>query len=264
MEQNEEYGIKINGQFVSNIRYADDTAILASSEEMLQQMVNDVNEVCKVYGMSLNAKKTKVMAISRNRVNRVKIKINGCQLEQVKQYQYLGSLITEDGRCLEEIRRRINIAKSAFWDNKEVMRRNVDIKLKLRLLKCYVFSIVSYGSETLSYMKEMQKRLNAFEMWCYRRILKISWADRVSNEEIRKRLGIKKTLSLDLARKKMAFAGHVCRGSSGDFLQLLTEGKIEGNRGRGRIRRQWGTDVKEWADCNNWAQVKRKAENRQS
>ena len=97
------------------------------------------------------------------------------------------------------------------------MRRNVDIKLKLRLLKCYVFSIVSYGSETLSYMKEMQKRLNAFEMWCYRRILKISWADRVSNEEIRKRLGIKKTLSLDLARKKMAFSGHVCRGSSGDF-----------------------------------------------
>ena len=69
-------------------------------------------------------------------------------------------------------------------------------------------------------------------MWCYRRILKISWTERIHNVDVRERLKIKNTLSLNLAKRKMASTGHVCRGSSGEFLQLVTEGKIEGIRGR--------------------------------
>ncbi len=216
-------GININGERISNIRYADDTALLAESQEQLQKMITKINNSCKKFGMSLNAKKTKVMIVEKKESReQLKIHVDGTELEQVYQYSYLGSLITTDGRCIREVKKRIIQAKEAFWKNKEVMRGDINLDLKLRLLKCYVYSIVSYAAETWTFSKEMKKRIRAFEMWTYRRILKISWTEKVKNEVIKERLNLKnrEDLATIIARRKLAYAGHVMRGSSGKLLLL--------------------------------------------
>ena len=141
--------------------------------------------------MSLNAKKTKVMVTSKkNTGEQLEITVNNTRLEQVKQYTYLGSLITDDGRCIQEVKKRIGQAKSAFWKTRELLRGNVNIKLKLRLLKCYVFSVLAYASETWTYSMEIKRKKRAFEMWTYRRLLKISWTRRVTNESVKQRVNV--------------------------------------------------------------------------
>ena len=80
----------------------------------------------------------------------------------------LGSWITQDARCEEEVKIRIGMAKAAFWQNKEIMRRNLTFSTKKKILNCYVFSVLNYGCETWTWNKTMRSRVDAFEMWCYR------------------------------------------------------------------------------------------------
>ena len=97
-------GIKIGGQNITSIRYADDTALIADSEDKLQLLIERLVGASEQKGLKLNASKTKVMVISkRNEIARVNIRINGERLEQVERFKYLGSSITRDGRCEEEI-----------------------------------------------------------------------------------------------------------------------------------------------------------------
>ena len=78
----------------------------------------------------------------------------------------------------------MGLAKAAFWQNKELMRRNIRFKTKLNILNTYVFSVVNYGCESWTWNTAMYKKVDAFEMWCYRRILKINWFDGVTNAEV--------------------------------------------------------------------------------
>ena len=89
-------------------------------------------------------------------------------------YKYLGSWIYEDGRCLVEIKCGIGQAKMAFLENKELLRSNINITVKKKIIETYIFSVFTYGSETWILTKEAKRKINAFEMWCYRRMLKIS------------------------------------------------------------------------------------------
>ena len=95
-----------------------------------------------------------------------KIKVDGEYLEQVSHYKYLGSKIDENCSSLAEVRVRIGIARAAFWDCKEFLRRDMSIDLKIRLLDCYVKSVVSYGCETWTFNKEIIQRLDALQLWC--------------------------------------------------------------------------------------------------
>ena len=87
----------------------------------------------------------------------------------------------------EELKARIGMTKAALWQNKEIMRRNVRFGTKKKIIDCYVFSVLNYGCESWTWNKAMFKKINAFEMWCYRRMLKISWKDRISNVEVLQR-----------------------------------------------------------------------------
>ena len=142
-----EKGIRFNGNNISNLRYADDAVLLADTKKQLQRMMCKLNETCKIYGMGINIKKTKVMVVGKKGKEQCGIVLDGIILEQVGRYKYLGSWITEDAKCEEEIRARIGIAKAAFWQNKEIMRRNVRSGTKKKILDTYVFSILNYGSE---------------------------------------------------------------------------------------------------------------------
>ena len=162
----EEHRIKINGKKISTIRYADDTAVMAPTQD--HSTTNDGQKfslACKNYGMKLNVKKTKVMILKKgNEKENTKIKVDGEYLEQVSHYKYLGSKIDENCSSLAEVRVRIGMARAVFWDCKEFLRRDMLIDLKIRLLDCYIKSVVSYGCETWTFNKEIIQRLDALQL----------------------------------------------------------------------------------------------------
>ncbi len=190
-----------------------------------------------------------------------KVTLDGVPWEHVTRFKYLGSWITDDARNVQDIRARVGMSKAAFWQNKELMRRNIRFRTKIKILNCYVFSVLNYGCECWTWNKAMRKKVNAFEMWCYRRMLKISWRDRVTNEEVLDRMQIALHFMEDMIKKK--YAGHVLRGSSGlSHLQIL-EGRIEGKQKVGSPRRTWIKDMLDWTGIETYDKVKRAAEERE-
>ena len=100
----------------------------------------------------------------------------------MKSYEYLGHTITEDGKCDTEIRKRIGMAKSTFINMKSILiSKQITNKLKLRIARCYVYSILLYGSESWTLNKMMEDKINAFEMWVNRRIGHLSWKEKKTN-----------------------------------------------------------------------------------
>ena len=99
-------------------------------------------------------------------------------------FKYLGSILTNDGRCTCEIKYRIATAKAAFNKKNALFTSTLDLELRKKLVKCYIWSIALYGAETWKIRAADQKHLESFEMWCWRRMEKISWTEHVRNEEV--------------------------------------------------------------------------------
>ena len=257
-----ESGVSFNGNNVSNLRYADDAVLVADTKKKLQRLIDKLGESCKVYGMAINIKKTKVMVVCKEGKTQCTITLDNTVLEQVERYKYLGSWITENARCEEDIKARIGMAKAAFWQNKEIMRRNVRFRTKKKILNCYVFSVLNYGCESWTRNKAMCRRVDAFEMWCYRRMLKISYKDRVTNNEVLHRVREDLHFMTDMKKRKLMFGGHLMRGSSGEAHLYILEGKVNGTKNRGRPRLTWMNDVIEWTGLKTYENVKRTAEDR--
>ena len=121
----------------------------------------------------MNAKKTKTMIISKqpDSDKKVNIRIEGESLEQVQQFKYLGTQVTEDAKSEVELNSKIGAAKTKFSTMSTILTsKQLSIALKVRVLGCYVFSVFSYGSEAWTLTKPMEEKINAFEMWCLRRM----------------------------------------------------------------------------------------------
>jgi hypothetical protein len=131
----------------------------------------------------MNVEKTKLMRISRKPLP-VKITIDQKQLENMETFKYLGSILTNDGRCTCEIKCRIAMAKCAFNKKRIPFTSTLDLELRKKLVKCYVWSIALYGAENWTLRAVYQKHLESFEMWYCRRMVKISWTDHVNNENV--------------------------------------------------------------------------------
>ena len=119
--------------------------------------------------MEMNVGKTKVMRISRQPFP-VKIMIDQKQLENMESFQYLGSILTNDGRCTCEIKCRIAMAKAAFNKKRALFTSTLDLELRKKRVKCYIWSIPLYGAETWTLRAVDRKHLESFEMWCWRRM----------------------------------------------------------------------------------------------
>ena len=176
---------KIGGQIIHTVKYADDLLLLARKEKVLQDIINKVIETGRCYGMEINVERTKLMRISKQPFP-VQIMIDQKQLENVESFKYLGRILTNDWRCTCEIKSRVAMAKAAFNKKRAVFTRTLDLKLRNKLVKCYIWSTALHGAETWTWTIN-QKRLESFDMWCWRGMEKISWIDQVRNEESRKR-----------------------------------------------------------------------------
>jgi hypothetical protein len=131
---------KIGGQIIHTMKYASDLVLLAKEEKVLQAMIDKLTEIAGCYGMEMNVEKTKVMRISRQPFP-VKIMIDEKQLENVESFKYLGSILINDGRSTCEIKCRIARAKAAFNKKRDHFISTLDLELRKKLVKCYIWSI---------------------------------------------------------------------------------------------------------------------------
>ena len=257
-------GVIVGGVNFNNLRYADDTVLLAEDERSLQEILNEVNNAGKLYNMKMNAKKTKSMIITRKEIKpSMNLTIDGTEIDQVTNFPYLGQKITEDGRCEEEIKRRINIAKTTFTKMTKVLTsRKIPLNTRKRILKCYVWSTLQYGAETWTITESMAKKIAAFEMWTYRRMLRIAWTEKVTNERVIERINIKERLYKTIQCKKLKYFGHMIRRKNTTIQRTVLEGKIDGKRGRGRPRTSWSANISSWTGLKYHHAVQR-AQHRQ-
>jgi hypothetical protein len=235
-----EEGISIGGRTLNNFRYADDVTLMAEGQDSLRALIERVKEAGEKAGLYLNMKKTKVLTTT----NIQKFMIQNEEVEVVKSFGFLGSTIEDEGECQMEIKRRITLGRVAMTGLQRIWKdRGISADTKKRLVKTLVHPIMTYGCETWTMKKKDRDRVNAFENWCWRRLLRIPWTAKRTNASIRKQLDINSLLSDYIAKQKLKYFGHVMRGDGLEKAVMIGMGG--GKRGRGRPRMRWLDEIKQ-------------------
>ena len=181
-------GIKIDGRNINNLRYADDTTLMAESEEELKSLLMKVKVESGKVGLKLNIQKMKIMASGPITA----WQIDGKTVETVADFIFLGSKITADGDCSHEIKRCLLLGQKCWskgMTNLDSIFKSRDITLptKVYIVKAMIFPVVMYGCEIWTIKKAEHRRIDAFELWCWRR-LGVPWTARRSNQSILKQI----------------------------------------------------------------------------
>ena len=156
-------GIKIAGRNINNLRYADDTTLMAESKEVLKSLLMKVKEGSEKVGLKLNIQKTKIMASSPI----TSWKIDGETMETVSDFIFWGSKITADGDCSHEIKRYLLLGRKVMTNLDSILKSgDITLPTKVRLVKAMVFPVVMYGCESWTVKKAECQRVDAFELWC--------------------------------------------------------------------------------------------------
>ena len=227
-------GIKIAGRNL-NLGYPDDTTLMAESEEELKSLLMKVKEESEKVGLKLNIQKTKIMASGPI----TSLEIDGETVETVSDFIFLGSKITADGDCSHEIKRCLLLGRKAMTNLDGIFKsRDTTLPTKVRLVKAMVFPVVMYGCESWAVKKAECRRIYAFGLWCWRRLLRVPWTARRSNQSILKEISPGISLEGMMLKLKLQYFGHLMQRV--DSLQkTLMLGGIEGRRRRGRQRMRW-------------------------
>ena len=169
-------GIKLAGRNTNNLTYTDDTTFMAESEEELKSLLMKVKEESEKVGLKLNSQKTKIMASGP---------ITSWQIdgETVTDFIFLGSIITADGDCRHEIKRPLFLGKKVMTHLVSILKsRDIILPTMVCLVKAVVFPVVKYGCESWTTKKAECWRIDAFDLWCWRRLLRVPWTARRSNQ----------------------------------------------------------------------------------
>ena len=175
-------GTKIARRNINNLRYADDTTLMAESEEELKSLLMKVKVESEKVGLKLNIQKTKIMA---------SVPITSCQIdgETVSDFIFGGSKITADGDCSHEIKRRLLLGRKVITNLDGIFKsRDITLPTKVHLVKAVVFPGVMYGCESWTIKQAEHQRIDAFELWCWRRLLRVPWTARRSNQSVLKEI----------------------------------------------------------------------------
>ena len=199
-------GIKIAGRKIKNLRYANNTTLMAENEEELKSLLMKVKEESEKVGLKLNIQKTKIMAPGPI----TSWEIDGETVETVSDFIFWGSKITADGDCSHEIKRRLLLGRK-FMSNLDSKFKSRDITLptKGRLVKAMVFPVVMYGCESWNVKKAECRRIDAFELWCWRKLLRDLWTARRSNQSILKEISSGCSLEGLMLKQKLQYFGHL-------------------------------------------------------
>ena len=221
-------GIKIARRNINNLRYPDDTTLMAESEELKSLLMKAKEESEKV-DLKFNIQKTKIMASGPI----TSWQIDEKTMETVRDF-FGGSKITADGDCSHEIKRCLLLGRKAMTNLDSILKsRDITLPTKVCLVKAMFFSVVMYGCECWTIKKSEHWRTDAFEVWCWRRLLRIPCTARGSNQSILKEIIPEYSLEGLMLKLKLQYFGHLM-WKTYSFEKTLMLGKIEGRR-----RRRW-------------------------
>ena len=176
--------IKIARRNINNIRYTDDTTLMSESKEELKSLLMKMKEESEKTGLKLNIQNTKIMA-SGPITSRQK---DGETMETVVDFIFWGSKITVDGDCSHEIKRRLLLGRKARTNLDSVLKgKDISLPTKVCIVKAIIFPAVMYGCESWTIKKGECQRINTFELWCWRRLLRVPWTARRSNQSIQRK-----------------------------------------------------------------------------
>ena len=198
-------GIKIARRNINNFRYTDDTTLMAESKELKSLLMN-VKEESERAGLKLNIQKTKIT---------VSGPITSWQLEEeimetVRDFLGSGSKITADGDCSHEIKRHLLLGRKVMINLDSILKsRDITLLRKVHLIKAMVFAVVMYGCESWTIKKAKYQRIDAFELWCWRRLLRVLWTSRRSNQSILKEISPEYSLEGLMLKLKLQYFGHL-------------------------------------------------------
>lgn len=265
-EVKEKYGkgVKVHGETLKMLRFADDIVVLAESKEDLEEILNGMDSVMKrEYHLKINRNKTKALKCGKGDGEEdtdIQIHLGDQILPAVGNFNYLGSKITKDGRSREDIKSRIAQAKKAFMKKRDLLESKINLGVRKKLLKTLIWSIALYGCETWTVGGPEKKRIEAFEMWCYRRMMKIRWSDKVRNEDVLERVGEERSIWKTIVRRRTRLVGHILRHPG--IVNTAIEGSIEGKNCRGRPRQEYVAQIIQDVGCERYVEMKRLAQNR--
>ena len=178
-------GIKIARRNINNLRYADDTTLMAESEEELKSLLMKVKEESEKVGLKLNIQKTKMMASGPM----TSWQIDGETVETVSGFIFGGSKIISDDDCSHEIKRCFLVGRKVMTNLHSILKsRDITLPTKVCLVKAMVFPVVMYGCESWTVKKVECQRIDAFKLWFWRRLLRVPWTARRSNQSILKEI----------------------------------------------------------------------------
>uniref|UniRef100_A0AC11CTD5 Uncharacterized protein n=4 Tax=Ovis aries TaxID=9940 RepID=A0AC11CTD5_SHEEP len=201
-------GIKIARRNINNLRYADDTTLVAESEEEQKSLLMKVKEKSENVGLKLNIQRMKIVAAGPI----TSWEIDGETVETVSDFTFGASKITADGDCSHEIKRHLPLRRKVMTNLDSIFKsRDISLPTKVHLLKAMVFPVVMYGCESCTVKKAERRRTDPFELWCWRRLLRVPWTARRSNQSILK--GINPGISLEgmMLKLKLQYFGHLMR-----------------------------------------------------
>ena len=227
-------GIKIARRNINNLKYADDTTLMAESEEDLKNLLMKVKEESEKVGLKLNIQKTKIMASGPI----TSWQIDGETMETMTDFISLGSKIIADGDYIHEIKRRLLLGRKAMTSLDSILKsRDTAFPTKVHLVKAMVF-LVMCGCESWTIKQTEHQRTDAFELWHWKRLLRVTWTARRSNHSILKEISPEYSLKGPMLKLKLQFFGHLTQ--SNDLLgKTLMLGTMEGRRRRGQQRMRW-------------------------
>ena len=204
-----------------------------------------VKEESEKIGLKLNVQKMKIMASGPI----TSWQIEGETVETVTHFILWGSKITADGDCSHEFKRHLLLGRKVMTNLESILKsRDITLPTKFHLVKPMVFPVVMYACESWTIKKSEHQRIDAFELWCRRRLLRVPWAARRSNQYILKEISPGCSLEVLMLKLKLQYFGHLMRRTD-SLEKTLMLGKIEGRRRRGR-QRTWWTWV--WVSSGSW------------
>ena len=217
-------GMKIAGRNISNFKYAGDTTLMEESEEELKSPLIKVKEVSENVGLKLNIQRTKIMASGPI----TSWQIDGGKVETVADFIFWGSKITADGDCSHEIKRHLFLGRKVLTNVDSILKsRDITLPIKAHLVKAMAFPVVMHGCESWTIKKAERRRIDGFELWCWRRLLRVPWTARRSNQSIPKEISPGCSLEVLMLKLKFQSFGHLIRRTS-SLEKTLMLGKIDG------------------------------------
>ena len=240
-----ERGVRLDDWEMGQCLFADDTVLMADSEEKLQNVVNEFGVVCHKRKLKVNVGKSKVMKVSREGLQHINVSLNGERLEEKNVFRYLGVDIAANGRMTEEIKHRVTEGMKMIGGLKRIWKeRGVSKDMKLEMYNRIVVPTVLYGHECWVMNAEARRKLNVVEMKALRAISGVSIWDRVRNEEVRRRCGENVRIEDKAESGILRWFGHVERMDEGRLAKKVYGATVGGYRHRGRPPCRWIDSVR--------------------